>query len=242
MARSIQAAGIAVLAWLSACLTPFAASATEDWSACRRAIATVEPGSGLPPGLLLAIALVESGRRNPATGRIEPWPWAFNTEGEGRLPPDRAAALAAVRALQARGVRSIDVGCMQVNLAHHPEAFASLEQAFEAEANVRYAARFLLALRARTGDWPQAIANYHSGDDLRGLRYHRRVALAQIGAGLARGGGPVPLPAAAARGLCAAGMSPVLVFGPNAARGGAARRPPPPVARPRVVCRRPGRS
>lgn len=219
-----------------------------DWTACRRAIAAVEPGSGLPPGLLLAIALVESGRRDPATGRIEPWPWAMNVEGEGRLPASRAAALAELRALQARGVRSVDVGCMQVNLAHHPQAFPDLERAFDPEANVRYAAAFLRQLRARTGDWPQAIANYHSGEELRGLTYHRRVALARIGAGLAAGGGlgPIPLPAAAAGGLCAPGMAPVLVMGPATGRRGAAagaRRPPPGLpVRPRVVCRRGVRS
>ncbi|MBX9698777.1 MAG: lytic transglycosylase domain-containing protein, partial [Acetobacteraceae bacterium] len=175
---------------------PGPAAPAEDWSACRRAIAAVEPGSGLPPGLLLAIALVESGRRDPASGRVEPWPWAMNVEGAGRLPSDRASALAELRALQARGVRSVDVGCMQVNLAHHPQAFPSLEAAFDPPTNVRYAAAFLRQLFARTGDWPQAIASYHSGEDLRGLRYHRRVALARIGAGLAAGG-PIPLPAAA---------------------------------------------
>ena len=219
-----------------------AAPEAEDWSACRRAIAAVEPGAGLPPGLLLAIALVESGRRNPATGRIEPWPWAMNVEGEGRLPPDRAAAMAELAALRARGVRSIDVGCMQVNLAHHRQAFPTPEAGFDPVANVLYAAAFLRQLHARTGDWPQAIANYHSGEDLRGLRYHRRVALARLGAGLAAGGGAVPLPAAAAAGLCAPGMTPVLVTGPVARAGVSARRPPAGArAKPRVVCRR-GRS
>lgn len=229
----------AILMALALLLCPAARAeepaAEADWSACRRAIAAVEPGAGLPPGLLLAIALVETGRRHPS-GRIEPWPWAYNAEGEGRLPPSRAAALAEVRGLQARGVRSIDVGCMQVNLLHHPQAFADLERAFEPEANVRYAAAFLRDLRARTGDWGQAIASYHSADEMRGLGYHRRVALARLGQGLAAGG-PIPLPAAAAAGLCAPGMTPVLVM----AGGSGARRPPPgAAARPRVACRRLG--
>ena len=41
---------------------------------------------------------------------------------------------------RAQGARSIDVGCMQVNLLHHADAFASLEQAFDPVANARYAA------------------------------------------------------------------------------------------------------
>ncbi len=35
---------------------------------------------------------------------------------------------------------------MQVNLGYHPEAFASLEAAFDPRRNVAYATRFLLEL------------------------------------------------------------------------------------------------
>jgi hypothetical protein len=230
-------------AFLHVCLTALpglARAQAEDWSACRRAIAAVEPGSGLPPGLLGAIALVESGRRDPAAGRVEPWPWSFNVEGEGRVAPSRAAAIAEVRALQARGVRSIDIGCMQVNLLHHPRAFASLEEAFDPLANLRYAAAFLRSLHARSGDWAQATASYHSGEELRGLRYHRSVALARLGEGIGAGGlGPIALPGLAAGGLCATGMTPILVSGPVARPGVTARRPKQAaMARPRVICRR----
>src|SRR5664280_2373734 len=87
-----------------------------DWSACRRAIAKVEPGAALPPGLLLAIALVESGRTRQSDGRVEPWPWAYNLEGDSRFPEGRAEAEAEIAGHQVRGVRSIDIGCMQINL------------------------------------------------------------------------------------------------------------------------------
>ena len=80
-----------------------------------------------------------------------------------------------MRTLQARGVRSIDVGCMQVNLMHHPDAFASLDEAFDPVANARYAARFLSALFRQTGDWSLATANYHSANADRGEDYQRRV-------------------------------------------------------------------
>jgi len=204
-----------------------------DWTACRRAIAAVEPGSGLPPGLLTAIALVESGRTNPSRSRLEPWPWAYNLEGESRFAASRAAAVAEVAALRAAGRQSIDVGCMQINLLHHPQAFRNLSEAFDPMANVRYAAAFLRDLRARTGDWAKAIANYHSATPEHGLAYHRRVALARIGAAVSAGG-PIPLPPAAGRGLCAAGLTPMLVV----RRTAAARKAP---ARPQVVCRRPRR-
>jgi hypothetical protein len=33
--------------------------------------------------------------------------------------------------MQGEGVRSIDIGCMQINLVHHPDAFGSLEAGFD---------------------------------------------------------------------------------------------------------------
>ncbi|MFC7475367.1 transglycosylase SLT domain-containing protein [Dankookia sp. GCM10030260] len=193
------------------------ASGQDDpWTACRRAILAAEPRSGLPPGLLLAIALVESGRSDPRTGRFEPWPWSLNVEGEGRAPPSLAAAAAEVAALQAAGRRSIDIGCMQVNLLHHPDAFPDVPTGLRPEANIRYAIVFLKSLQARFGNWADAIANYHSADAGRGANYHRRVVMARLGAAWRAGGGTVPI--AAAAGLCAPGLRPVLRIKPRATR------------------------
>jgi hypothetical protein len=83
-------------------------------------------------------------------------------EGEGRFLPSKQAAIDEVKKLRARGVRNIDVGCMQVNLLAHPDAFASLDEAFEPRSNVAYAARFLNELYQQDGSWPQAGAHYHS--------------------------------------------------------------------------------
>ena len=164
-----------------------------DWRACRDAVEAAEREAALPPGLLHAIARTESGRRDPASGRIEPWPWALNAAGMGMHAPSRAEAIATVAALQARGIRSIDVGCLQVNLLHHPGAFASIDEAFEPAANARYAARFLRELQDRAGgEWSQAVAWYHSATPERGEAYRLRV-MASFGNGLAA------LPAAAPR-------------------------------------------
>ena len=73
-------------------------------------------------------------RERPARrghGRGKPWPWTINAEGEPHLFDTKVQAVAWVRQAQARGMRSIDIGCAQVNLMHHPTAFASLEQAFD---------------------------------------------------------------------------------------------------------------
>ncbi len=142
---------------------------------CDPAIATAEASLRLPPHLLEAIGQVESGRPDPSTGQLQPWPWTINADGVGAFFASEAEAIAAVRTLQARGVRSIDVGCMQVNLMFHPAAFASLEEAFDPRANALYAAHFLNALHAGSRDWSSAIGAYHSQTEALGTDYRRRV-------------------------------------------------------------------
>jgi Transglycosylase SLT domain len=128
---------------------------------CRGAIAAAERQWRIPDRLMAAIGVVESGKRD-ASGVRSPWPWTINAEGIGHWFDSKAEAIAAVQALQTRGVRSIDVGCLQVNLMHHPDAFASLDQAFDPVANAAYAGRFLTQLYEQTGTWPKATAGYHS--------------------------------------------------------------------------------
>ncbi|MEI6161260.1 MAG: transglycosylase SLT domain-containing protein [Roseococcus sp.] len=145
---------------------------------CRAAIARAEQDAQIPAGLLQAIGRVESGRRNPETGTSGPWPWTINAEGRGHFFPDKAAAIAAVRELQGRGVRVIDVGCIQVNLHHHPRAFASLEEAFDPVSNARYAAQFLTQLQAARNDWITAAGHYHSHTPELAQAYRARVQAA----------------------------------------------------------------
>lgn len=131
---------------------------------CRPALIAAEARYGIPTGLLQAIGIVESGRRDEATGTRQPWPWTINAEGEPHIFDTKDQAVAWVRQAQTRGMRSIDTGCAQVNLMHHPDAFASLEQAFDPTANADYAARFLRQLRDTTagGNWMTAVGSYHS--------------------------------------------------------------------------------
>jgi len=142
---------------------------------CEAAIATAERAERLPERMLGAIAVVETGRPDAASGALRPWPWTINAEGQGFFFASKQQAIEAVRALQARGVRSIDVGCLQINLMFHPNAFASLDQAFDPDSNARFAARFLNALHAANRDWPAAIAAYHSETPALGAAYRQLV-------------------------------------------------------------------
>ena len=176
MQRALFALLLAGLGSAPAVASAPAPAALQDPGAlCREAIRAAEREHRLPKDLLGAIGRVESGRLDPRTGRITPWPWTINAEGEGRHFDSKEEAIAAARALQARGVRVIDVGCMQVNLHHHPTAFAGLEQAFDPEANVRYAASFLKRLQQARGDWEVAAAHYHSTTPERAEAYRLKV-------------------------------------------------------------------
>jgi hypothetical protein len=145
---------------------------------CRSAIAGAELSLRIPDLFLSAIGRVESGRTLPATGQVAPWPWTVDAEGQGSFYATKAEAIAAVQALQARGVRSIDVGCLQVNLLQHPDAFGSLEEAFDPRTNANYAARLLQSLFVQTGSWPLAAAAYHSQTASLGVPYQQKVLAA----------------------------------------------------------------
>jgi hypothetical protein len=80
-----------------------------------------------------------------------------------------------VGALQSRGARTIDVGCFQVDLSYHPHAFASLEEAFDPDANARAAARILTLGRFGGMGWAGAAAAYHSATPLIGMAYLQKV-------------------------------------------------------------------
>lgn len=145
---------------------------------CRPAIEMAERRHGIPSRLLHAIGRVESGRADAATGQVNPWPWTANAEGQGFYFNTKAEAVAAITGMRAKGTRSIDIGCMQVNLHHHPDAFAGLEQAFDPMANADYAARFLRKLFDQTGSWQKAAAWYHSATPELGEAYQKRVMTA----------------------------------------------------------------
>lgn len=154
---------------------PAASVAPSNADSCLAGIMAAEKRFALPPKLLQTIGLVESGRVDPASRRVTPWPWTINVAGVDHIFATKAAAIEAVRDLQKDGTRSIDVGCMQVNLMYHPNAFASLDEAFDPSTNTQYGARFLKALYQEIGNWPKAAAAYHSRTQEIGVTYETRV-------------------------------------------------------------------
>jgi hypothetical protein len=122
----------------------------------------MEMVEGIPAHLLTAISLAETGRWDDDDRATFAWPWTVMAEGRGRYYPSKAVAVAAVKQLRNRGVKNIDVGCMQINLHYHGDAFASVEQAFDPTINIAYAAGFLHERFDAAGSWTEAAAAYHS--------------------------------------------------------------------------------
>jgi hypothetical protein len=166
----------ALLIAFLALVPPTRASQPSDpAAACLRAAAEAEQRWDLPENLLRAIGEVETGRRDPSTGGILPWPWSIDVSGTGYVFASEQAARAAVAFFRARGFSSIDIGCFQVNLQWHPRAFASIAEGFDPAVNADYAARFLRELFARSGSWERAVEEYHSTDPARGTPYRTAV-------------------------------------------------------------------
>ena len=142
---------------------------------CLESIETSQGTTDVPTRLLAAVALVESRHLDPTVSRTVPWPWTIDVAGRSAFFLTKDEAVAAVEELQKEGVRSIDVGCMQINLFFHPDAFASIEQAFDPNSNVRYGALFLSTLFRRLGSWDKAVAAYHSQTAALGAAYQTQV-------------------------------------------------------------------
>lgn len=173
------------------------AVAQPSWEAqqsalCTGAIGNAERHWSVPGGLLLTMGKVESGRPIGKAG-LQPWPWTIDADGQGYFFESKAAAIAWAEQAATRGVRLMDVGCMQVNLQMHPGAFPSLDAAFDPAANADYAARFLRRLRdANDGNWFTATGFYHSQTPILAGAY--RADVADVAAGRAPSAGAmVPL-------------------------------------------------
>ena len=138
-------------------------------ASCISAILSAQERYGIPDNLLLAIGIQEAGRNGPEGLAV--WPWTVNAAGEGVFFQHRVEAEAFVRAKQDAGVKSIDIGCMQINHRWHGDQFPSTSAMFDPARSADYAARFLRNLYRETGDWAKAAGRYHSATPKHQKRY-----------------------------------------------------------------------
>ena len=196
------------------------AAAADPSTICEAAARDAALAEGVPFDVMMAITLAETGRSRG--GGLRPWPWTVNMEGAGHWFDVPAEALAYVVQEYARGARSFDVGCFQINYRWHGQHFGSIEQMFDPAANATYAARYLLSLKAEFGTWDAAAGAYHSRTPEFAERYATRFA--RLRDGLEGGSAPdaaaLPeLTLAALDGIARVNRFPLLQSGAGAGLG-----------------------
>ncbi len=164
-----------MLALTPAAAATFPASGAKYLGTCKKATEATELKQRLPKRLLNAISLAETGRWHKPSREIIAWPWTVYSEGFGRYLPSKEAAIAEVKMLKAKGVKNIDVSCMQVNLYWHPDAFDNLDAAFDPMTNASYAGSLLKKLRDQSRSWTVAVAHYHSQTKKYYVPYRKKV-------------------------------------------------------------------
>jgi hypothetical protein len=160
----VRRLAVVALALGLAALAPTPAAAQPDASpraACLAAVRAAEARHGLPPGLLLAIALAESGLHAHA----------LNIGGIAHYP-SRAEDARRLLA-EAPPAASLMVGCVQVNARVHA---GSADWALDPPRAADWAARYLLRHRADHGDWVAAVSRWNGGSAAQRQRLVCRVA------------------------------------------------------------------
>ncbi|WP_439899224.1 lytic transglycosylase domain-containing protein [Pseudomonas gingeri] len=117
-------------------------------------------GTPVPPQVLYALALQESGTL--LRGRLRPWPWTLNVAGLPYRYADRQSACnALLLAIEQVGAKRVDAGLGQINLGWNGEHFAHPCQALDPYRNLSVAAGLLLEHKTPEVDWVTAAGRYH---------------------------------------------------------------------------------
>ena len=137
----------------------------ENSTNCQAIVSHFEKLYGIPDKLLASIAMVES--RNS--------PWAVYALKKSRFFPSQEAATSYIQKLKAKGVKNINIGCMQINLQSHGRQFKNLNDILPPYQNIAYAAKLIKVLYTQYGSWETAVKHYHSSSSLYNVSYKNRV-------------------------------------------------------------------
>jgi soluble lytic murein transglycosylase-like protein len=149
-----------ILTWLAAAFTSSLVAsgpARAEANACESHIIAAAARYEIPPAILYAVGLTETGRKGSL------YPYALNIEGRSVFPRSAAEALREFEKARREGKKLIDLGCMQINHHYHADQFRSPRDMLDPAKNVDYAARFLKRLRGEHQTWSMAVARYHAG-------------------------------------------------------------------------------
>jgi hypothetical protein len=127
--------------------SPLVRKDTSPRAACLDAARAAERTYGLPEGLLVGIALNESGLHANA----------LNIAGRAYYPDSREEAMRLIRASGGRAM----VGCVQINYAVH--ARSGQDWPLDPYKAAAWAANYLLQHYETYGDWSMALVRWHGG-------------------------------------------------------------------------------
>lgn len=133
--------------------------------ACREHINLEEKKKGIEPGLLEAIAQIES-RLSPLSVNAGGRGYSFRTVNE---------AVGFIKKKQNEGCKNISVGPMQLHVPSHRRHFSSIEEMLDPHHNISYAAKLLNRLKKKTGSMEKAVKLYHSDNPHASENYKNRV-------------------------------------------------------------------
>jgi hypothetical protein len=119
--------------------------------------------SGVPPKILYAMALQESGRHRQ--GEWAPWPWTLNISGCSVYYDSRHAMFEALMAALGDGLMRIDIGPLQVNWHWQFQKLGSPWLSTDPIYNTKIGSQILWNHYQQTGDWWQAVGKYHRAAD-----------------------------------------------------------------------------
>jgi hypothetical protein len=136
----------------------------EKNNECMEAVGAAELAQKMPAGLLRGLALAETGRWDEGRQAVSAWPWTVSSFEGTRFLPTRAAAAAEIARLRGANASMIAVGCLQVDLVRHPDAFPDAERALDPVANAAYGARVMRDHYQTRGSWRLAIAHLPGGE------------------------------------------------------------------------------
>lgn len=168
-ARKLSRGAWALFASLTAVIAGLPLASTAKADECTDLTIEAERKYDLPQGLLLSIALVESGMGG------KPQPYALNLQGKSLMPQTISEARTHLRDGAGRLRKNTMVGCMQISLSHHKDQFKPVDRILDPRSNVFYAARYLKRLHAETGSWKQAVARYQGGTRQQRMSYLCRI-------------------------------------------------------------------
>jgi hypothetical protein len=145
------------VAALAICLFDALGASAAPLPVCEQQMTRAAAVYDIPLQILYSVGLTETGSHGTLN------PYDMNVDGRAVHSSNLEEALARFALERSRGAKLIDIGCMQINHHWHASNFHSLEEMFDPEHNVQYAARFLKSLRKDAGSWTLAVARYNAG-------------------------------------------------------------------------------